>query len=371
MYKHLGTQTCIGCNNSTEVYSRCAILKTESSRLRSKVLAPSAISLKSKTNILQAYLFSKGTFHCCTWETMPPPLYKKFHHAIIGCYRDITNNKQYDNMYSDDHIVYEYKLICPMTLIRLARIQLLLRMLRKAPAFLLELMMDISAHGTGWPNAVRADLGWLCMSPTYGDSRHNFHGHEIKCIDMTFVQWCGFLACDLKGHAKRIKKWGATPAANIVASWATSHALRQIADPVFCETCSAAFDSNQKLHLHMFKKHGIKHPIRRYVTGTHCTICLKEFWNRERVINHLKYKSHYCRNALMIGSPLVSESEAVDLDSAFASAFKSAAGSGARRHHAALPCVQLYGPFVDCMMFGADGGRHHPIGIGRSYAPVC
>ena len=46
------------------------------------------------------------------------------------------------------------------------------------------------------------------------------------------------------------------------------------------------------------------------------------------------------------------------------------ARTGRRRHYVQKPCVQLVGPFLPCLSYGADGGNHHPLGLGRRYALV-
>ena len=260
-----------------------------------------------------------------------------------------------------------------MTIIRLARIQLLIKVLKKSPPFVIDLLEDTSIAQVGWSSAVKTDLAWLCLSPKYGTASCRFDNEDtpVKCCNMSFSQWCRYLSLDLRGHSNSIKKWCATPVANIVAAWASTPALNMVAEPTYCDRCSVSFDSKQKLYLHMFKKHQIKHPVRRYVDGTHCTICMKEFWSRERLLNHLKYKSDVCRLSLMTKNPILTEVEAVALDDAECGVNIALAKSGRRRHFVQKPCVQLHGPFVVCMMFDADGGGHHPLGAGRQFGPVC
>ena len=73
----------------------------------------------------------------------------------------------------------------------------------------------------------------------------------------------------------------------------------------------------------------------------------------------------------MTQAPLMNEDEAVVLDDAEYEANKAIARTGKRRHFVKTPCVQLHGPLVSCMVYGTDGGGHHPLGAGRQFGPVC
>ena len=371
-YKHLGSMSSISNNIGAEVCLRNGIMLSESERLRQKVLKPSNIALSRKINILKAYIFSKGTHNCGTWETLSMHLFRKFHHTIMSCYRDITREKCFDNMFSDDEVIYKYELTCPMTILRSARLQLFLRIISKAPSFVLNLILDLASIKVGWPTALLADLKWLCLSEFYSKASYTFLNDACPttCSDMSVHQWSMYFSVSVKKHDRRIKSWCVTPAANIVANWAVNPAFRAIND-LFCDSCDAVFQSSQQLMLHKFKKHGVKHPIRRYVDSTHCIICMKEFWSRERIMNHLKYKSAVCRLQLCTSPPCLSEEQAQVLDDAEKQSNISNSRLGRRRHHAVLPCVQLYGPLVPSLIFGCDGPTHHPLGAGRSYATIC
>ena len=115
--------------------------------------------------------------------------------------------------------------------------------------------------------------------------------------------------------------------------------------PLECATCKARFDSNQKLCLHMFKKHKVKNPVRRCLGhSTSCFVCLKQFWSRERVLNHLRYRSKSCfARTLELGFQ-ISEDEANQLDECDKVVNLRLHNSGRRRHHVDWPCVRLHGP---------------------------
>ena len=58
---------------------------------------------------------------------------------------------------------------------------------------------------------------------------------------------------------------------------------------------------------------------RRYISGTYCTVCLLEFHERERRLNHVRYRSKTCRDNLLMRGPGLTGDEAEALDEACSS----------------------------------------------------
>ena len=119
--------------------------------------------------------------------------------------------------------------------------------------------------------------------------------------------------------------------------------------------------------LHRFRKHGIKNVWRSYVNITHCLVCLKEFGSRERVINHVRFKSKVCQNQLYLRGPLLSEDEASNLDQADATLNVKLYSKGQRRHHVSSPVVRLPGPLLPILLEDGSESPHHPLGKGHNY----
>ena len=107
----------------------------------------------------------------------------------------------------------------------------------------------------------------------------------------------------------------------------------------------------QILTLHLFKHHGIKDPIRRYVNGTRCHICLKEFWVRENLLNHIRRGRTPCKMQAILRGPLLSESEADVVDFELRPFYKDQHRRGLRRHTSTALCVRASGP-VRLRLFG-------------------
>ncbi len=111
-----------------------------------------------------------------------------------------------------------------------------------------------------------------------------------------------------------------------------------------CERCSYGCDSNQQMALHLFKHHGIKDIIRTYVSGTRCPVCLKEFWQREVLLNHVRRGRTPCKRQVMLRGPVLSLSQADELDLELRSFYQRQHRRGLRRHAVEAPCIREHGP---------------------------
>ena len=133
-----------------------------------------------------------------------------------------------------------------------------------------------------------------------------------------------------------------------------------------CSQCVSCFATHQSLMLHMFKVHNLKNLVRRYVgMETHCVVCLKMFWTRERVLNHVRYRSKPCREWHLKFEPYVSQEQADGFDADCMEFNRILQSKGSRRHKAATPCVQLCGPLVPIDVLASSW--HHPLGRGHNY----
>ena len=153
-----------------------------------------------------------------------------------------------------------------------------MRVLRKSPPSILELAMHTSEFFKSWSYAVSADLQWLDSCTAFGHK----YGSE-----MDFGKWVEALGASPAEHGRKVAKFCMTPFANIPAHWVDTK-VAAMYSPLACQMCGKLEHTMQQLKLHMFKQHGIKDRIRLYMDTTHCSICLKEFHQRENVINHLK-----------------------------------------------------------------------------------
>ena len=121
--------------------------------------------------------------------------------------------------------------------------------------------------------------------------------------------------------------------------------------------------------LGLFSKHGKCNMIGRYVHSNqyHCSVCLKLFWTRERLLNHVRYKSKVCQQNLLLRGPICSEEESLAADIECAEANTKLHSQSRRRHFAEEPVLQLSGPLqYEVLVTGTDSG-HHRLGQGHNH----
>ena len=155
--------------------------------------------------------------------------------------------------------------------------------------------------------------------------------------------------------------------ANVFTQWATSPSIATLSESHNCDLCAVTFRTKQALAVHKFKSHGAKSIERQYLPGTQCPICLNEFWTRERVINHVRYRSTVCRENLLVRPPELTQQQADDLDELERETYRKMQSCGNRRHKAVEPCVQAFGPLLPIVIDPERASAHHPLGWGHSH----
>ena len=174
-----------------------------------------------------------------------------------------------------------------------------------------------------------------------------FHGHclAFHCLSMEFH--CLFM--DTKCSTRR-------------PSSAKSGSQRP-----HCATSRSTTGTPQQLALHRFKAHGAKHAIRTYVNTTFCVVCLREFWCRDRLLNHLRYRSKTCYNNIVLRGPVLSIAEADIFDAAEHVKNAKLSKMGKRSHFASITSVRLIGPLQPIILPEPNReSAHHPLGRGHN-----
>ena len=111
-----------------------------------------------------------------------------------------------------------------------------------------------------------------------------------------------------------------------------------------CAICNTSFLTVQKLKLHQYRVHGIKHPLRRHITGNSCPCCLRYFHTRNTVLHHLRYPTRHCYKRLFEQQPFLSKEESDQLDEQENERQKQARKAGQPEASARLPFFTLQGP---------------------------
>lgn len=214
LFKHVGTK--FGTNLDAEVSARSAIMTSGATCLKKKILHNENIKLDKRIAILSAYVFTKGTFQCCTWSELSPAAFKKINGSILGLYRSAIGmchgNKNNKGNITDSDLLYRYDITNPDTMIRTARLSVWFRILCEAPMVLTMLCHDMASKSIGRPEAVKQDLRWLSGSSVYSST-----------TERTFEDWSGYIRANSKSFRGLIKKYSKTRCANCYCPSLAAH----------------------------------------------------------------------------------------------------------------------------------------------------
>ena len=188
-----------------------------------------------------------------------------------------------------------------------------------------------------------------------------------SCSNFNFGEWVDFSESDPRPKYNKVRSFCKTPFANLIAQWAITPALQAFASPLQCSLCDKSFRSKQSLSVHKFKCHNVKSYVRKYVARTFCTVCLREFWSRERCVNHLRYRSKVCLSNMLFRGPLLTDAEADVMDDECKAANVRLQHGGKRRHHVDHPSIRLEGPLEPILLVDCQESSHHPLGVGHNY----
>ncbi len=212
----------------------------------------------------------------------------------------------------------------------MSRLLLFVRIVRKNPPVVLNLLLQATFGKDSWAACLQHDLKWLAVSEKFR-----------LCSDFSLVQWVGFFRSHAES-ANSIRKHCTSPWANI-STHNTAIRIVGLNHTHRCERCSYGCDSDQQMALHMFKHHGVKDNIRLYVSGTRCPICLTEFWQREVLLNHTRRGRTPCKRQVMLRGPVLTVSQADEIDLELRPFFQQQHHRGQRRHAVKAPCVRAQG----------------------------
>lgn len=361
-YKHMGTTFSVQHDSKVEVAIRSAYIISGLKKFSKVFNSPNA-SITRKANIAKAHTLTGGTYQCGTWPELSKPAFVKFHHTIIKVYRIVTGNlwksMEGANIFCDQDIVFNYKLVTPSVIIRFSRLSLFFRICKKSVTIVKSLILALVNFKKGcWIEALNNDLVWFSYHPA--------------APKMTSIHQYLQLDPDAFTHILReLRKYAKSPFANIeVLQVSPQSVIAPSFSQYVCINCHVTKHTKQACNLHMFKCFKYKDPIRKYVPedSVTCQVCMLRLWTRERLLNHLRYRSSTCYHNYILRGPLISNAEADDIDCSLRSVNIQLQRKGFRRHHCDMQAVRELGPVLPVILpYGVKPSAHHVLGFGHNY----
>ena len=97
----------------------------------------------------------------------------------------------------------------------------------------------------------------------------------------------------------------------------------------------------------MFIEHGQHNEVRCRVGTTHCLVCMKQFWDRDRLISHLTNASkNHCGKFYLEDFPVLPEAEIEQLDKEAATRARGLKKKGFAKTKQEVTFCKLCGPIL-------------------------
>ena len=285
-YVHLGMNTTADCSHKAEITVRRRVCNEALGPIATQCFSIAEIPVQKKVNITLAYVFSKFLFGAGSWCKLTKAEESALTSTIMHTWRRTTNSTFKERAdkallpMSDEQVVQKIELMCPLTLVRLLRINLFIRVACSNNATVKIAIYGARKSQKSWLQAVKQDFEWLHTVARQNNSKEleglNSLPAFVRDVRRRPVFW-----------KKTAKQLCSSPAANVMAC--NKEDLGADIGPVFsCHACSFVSSSSQQVALHCFTKHGMIKPARMYLDELNvCPTCLRKYPSRTQAVKHM------------------------------------------------------------------------------------
>ena len=307
-YRHLGGQIDAKATSKCEVTARLGQVRSVFRKYKKSIFTTPVVSLQQRSALLRPFVLSILDYNLGTLVDLSDADVQAITTTILHIYRAVVKpsvTKEELFTISWPWLCHALQLPHPRAVIHLARLRYFGQVLRTAPD---ELWAMIETQGT-WLQDCRRSFNWLYENisgstnlppPTQWDTWSHLICHAPR-------QWHGLMQRAwkhdmLQAYNSHIvdKGYAAFSDALSLAGYEFPPGLERNTPEQtthICLQCQKGFGSRTAWASHAFKKHNRVHTARKYVTGTQCGACCKEFWEYRRLFHHLRY-SVKCRQTL-------------------------------------------------------------------------
>ena len=307
-YRHLGGQVDAKATSKSEVTARLGQVRSVFRMYKKSLFTTSVVSLQQRSALLRPFVLSILDYNLGTLVDLADSEVQAITTTILHIYRAVIK----PSVTKDELFTISWPWLChalqlphPRAVIHLARLRYFGQIVRTAPD---ELWAMIETQGS-WLQDCRNSMDWLYEnisgSSNLPPPSEWEQWHQLICKAPR--QWHGLLQRAwkhdmLQDYNSHIVDKGYTAFSDALslAGYHFPPSLeRSTPEPTthICLKCQKGFGSRTAWASHAFKKHNRVHSARKFVTGTQCGACCKEFWEYRRLFHHLRYSAK-CRQAL-------------------------------------------------------------------------
>lgn len=302
-YEHLGTVFAADGTLQQEVSHRKTKAIQAFRVVGKSVLKNRHVSVVARLKLFESLIIPVLLHGAGNWDLLPARAFQSLHAQIIGWQRRIINDGCWtENQHSDFELQCLWKL--PPLALRLAKARLLyaFHCFNEGPQILIDFVTSVSHLSHGWFEGLRRALAWLADM----DGEFCAPGLSQASVEQ-IVEWCTskrdsgpltvkrlFRRCVMQFHVvgdvvslhKQLRTTfsaGGVIFGDVLAPPAHPHDCL-----LCCDWCPLQFDSQQKLHAHLWTAHQVVSDERKFVFTDTCQACHKCFWTAARLQQHLR-----------------------------------------------------------------------------------
>lgn len=299
-YKHLGMLFVPDGEVNHEVCYWLGHAKAALRDLRPVLFGNKHISTATRLRLCESLIISRLCYGISAWGHVAPRLIRQIEAFILRAQRQICGYPLIHGP-SNDEMISRYRLPNLSQRLSMARLSYAVRLWSVGPESLRDLLyVDYTTSNTSWWHYLQMDLQWcqeLC-----GD-RFPVEDLSIETLEKSWKLHPSVWKRAIKGAYRKAILQEVT-AADVrarhteITKILTSHGaviegeidggLPQ-PDAHQCPECPRSFTTIQGLTAHRRFAHGYKAPESQFVTSAVCPQCLRFFWSKARVRQHLAY----------------------------------------------------------------------------------
>ena len=307
-YVHLGGLTHFSGDLRREIRRRIAIANQSFNKHRKLIYQNGNLDMQRRIEIFNSLVLSRLLYGAETWCIQEQKTKDYLHSAIVRLYKRLLKCPS-DVHISDEEVMHRTGLPSPSTLLRIRRLSYLGALMAAGS----------SAHwgllnlDSSWIELLRDDFQWVgdqlsatcCLGDPFSHTarwieviRHHrgywkrllrrAREHSILVASRQFV--CRSAHIRIRDQLIAQDRWEGHVADSIVG--------HTDAPQFGCMYCSIRCRTFAGEGAHMFKTHGLTHPVRQLIGGTQCEACLTEYFTHGKLKAHL-IRAHHCRRQLL------------------------------------------------------------------------
>ena len=301
-YRHLGGTLHHSGDLKCEIRRRIGIAHQTFSEHRRLLFQNKAISLKKRVELFRCLVLSKMLYGTDSWVISDQKTKSLLHAAIMKLYKRLLGAKHEDKL-NDDSILTATGLSSPSELLRISRLRYV-RTLFAAADVVSWGLLNIDSE---WKALIEDDFLWMHNQLKNSSPLKDPTQHFAQWLDIIRHQpgyWKRLTKRAMK-HAigQRVKHFKVLQAHLDIFALLKDHghyvplqiAQKDVAQEVYgCMQCGIACRSKAGEGAHMFRTHGLMHPVRHLFQTTQCAICLTEYFTFGKLKMHL-IRNEGCR----------------------------------------------------------------------------